>query len=120
MERIDVISLVDVASRFTKAKGMDNVDYQWARTAPGRSANKDQSVGNSLAVLKALRAFNASNKKPIEVFKVQGYDETPKQMLVIYKSEVLRLKGFLLRGGGRKLAMKRPASAFKFIGKADI
>ena len=35
----DVISLVDLAARFSKAKGMDNLDYQWLRTAPGRGSS---------------------------------------------------------------------------------
>ena len=56
----DVISLVDLAARFSKAKGMQELGYQWMRVAPGRGTKKDEKVGNSLAVLKAIRAFNGS------------------------------------------------------------
>lgn len=99
LERRELISLADLAKRFSKAKGMDTLGYSWLRKS--RSA-EEGSTGNGLAVLKALRSFNQSND-PITVYKVAGYDGTNKSTLAINKSEVIRLKGFLLRGAsGRK------------------
>ncbi|GEM_PF-3665210 len=120
MDKKQVISLVELAERFAKAKGMDGVGYQWLRTAPGRGTRKTEKVGNSLAVLKALRAFNERNAKPIQVFKARGYDGTPKQVLVINKSDVIRLKGFLLRGGGRRSLRAKAATPFKIVGQVDV
>jgi len=120
MKHKDVISLVDIASRFAKAKGMSKSGYKWIRMAPGRSSDKDSKVGNSLAVLKAIRAFNASNKKPIKVFKARGYDGTPKLTMVIDKGEVIRLKGFILRGGGNKKALAEKATPFKIVGEVSV
>jgi len=120
MEKKQVISLVELAERFSKAKGMGKVGYQWLRQAPGRSTSKSEKVGNSLAVLKAIRAFNTKNSKPIEVLKARGYDGTPKQVLVINKGEVIRLKGFLLRGGGKRAGKAASATSFKIVGKVDV
>ena len=120
MKHKDVISLVDLATRFSKAKGMNKTGFKWMRMAPGRSANKGKNVGNSLAVLKAVRSFNEANKKPIKVFKARGYDGTPRLAMVIDKSEVLRLKGFILRGGGKKTKPAAKATAFKIIGEVDV
>lgn len=120
MDKKDVISLVEVAERFAKAKGMENVDYQWLRKAPGRGASKEENTGNSLAVLKSIRNFNASNAKPIEVLKARGYDGTPKQVLIIPKNEIIRLKGYVLRGGSGKRGPKQAATSFKIVGKMDF
>jgi len=120
MEIKDVISLVEVAERFAKAKGMEDVGYQWLRKAPGRGASKTDSVGNSLAVLKAIRSFNSNNSKPIEVLKARGYDGTPKQVLIIPKGDVIRLKGYLLRGSSGKRGRKQTTTSFKIVGKMDF
>jgi hypothetical protein len=120
MDLKDVISLVDLAARFAKAKGMDNIDYQWLRTAPGRGSRNRDKVGNSLALLKAIRSFNESNSKPIQVYNAKGYDGTPKKVMVIEKSEIIRLKGFLLRGGSQKRGRTKESTDFKIIGKAEI
>ncbi|MEZ5337385.1 MAG: hypothetical protein R3F46_03895 [bacterium] len=120
MDLKDVISLVDLAARFAKAKGMDNLDYQWLRTAPGRGSSKREKVGNSLAVLKAIRAFNDSNSKAIQVYNAKGYDGTPKKVMVIEKGEIIRLKGFLLRGGSQKRGRTKETTEFKIIGKAEV
>jgi hypothetical protein len=77
MQAKEVISLVDLAERFSKAKGMGKTGYKWMRKAPGRSANKEKQVGNSLAVMKAIRAFNATNSKKIIVYSASGYDGSP-------------------------------------------
>ena len=120
MEKKDVISLVEIAERFAKAKGMDSVGYQWLRKAPGRGASKEEKVGNSLAVLKAIRGFNAGNSKQIAVLKARGYDGTPKQVLIIPKSEIIRLKGYLLRGGRGRRGPKQVATSFKIVGRMDV
>jgi len=120
MDKKHVISLVELAERFAKAKGMDKLGYQWLRKAPGRGAAKNAKVGNSLAVLKGIRAFNAKNNKSIEVLKARGYDGTPKQVLVIKKSDIIRLKGFMLRGGGKAKGAATAATAFKIVGKVDV
>jgi hypothetical protein len=117
----DVISLVDLAVRFDKAKGMEDMGFEWLRRAPGRGSSEDELVGNSLAVLKAIRAFNASNSNPIEVFNASGYDGTAKQVMIISKSDIIRLKGFILRGGGvRKTARRRKEIPFKITGKVPL
>lgn len=120
MDKKHVISLVELAERFAKAKGMAKLGYQWLRKAPGRGASKGTNVGNSLAVLKSIRAFNVKNTKPIEVLKARGYDGTPKQVLVIQKNDIIRLKGFLLRGGGLAKGAAATATAFKIVGKVDL
>lgn len=116
----DVISLVDLAARFSKAKGMQELGYQWMRVAPGRGTKKDEKVGNSLAVLKAIRAFNTSNSRAIEVFNASGYDGTPKKVMVINKSDIIRLKGYMLRGGGKRVRKRKTATPFKIMGKIEI
>lgn len=120
MDRKDVISLVEVAERFSKAKRMGDVGYHWLRKAPGRGASKEENVGNSLAVLKSIRGFNASNAKQIEVLKARGYDGTPKQVLIIPKSQIIRLKGHLQRGSSGKRGPKQVATSFKIVGKMDF
>jgi hypothetical protein len=120
MQAKDVISLVDLAERFAKAKGMGKVGYKWMRKAPGRSANKEKQVGNSLAVMKAVRAFNDSNNKKINVYSASGYDGSPAKVMVIDKSDVIRLKGFILRGGGMRKKSSRKSSPFKILGKVDV
>ncbi len=120
MDKTDVVSLVEVAERFAKAKGMEDVGYQWMRKAPGRGGSKEENVGNSLAVLKAIRNFNNNNPKTIEVLKARGYDGTPKQVLIIPKSDIIRLKGFLLRGAAGKRGRKQAATSFKIVGKMDF
>ena len=120
MEKQTVISLVELAQRFSKAKGMDKLGYQWIRKAPGRSAQKDAMVGNSLAVLKAIRAFNAGSNKPVEVFAARGYDGTPKQVMVIDRADIIRLKGYLLRSTSRKRAPRKSATPFKIVSKVDV
>ena len=120
MDKKHVISLVELAERFSKAKGMEKLGYQWLRKAPGRGTSKGADVGNSLAVLKAIRAFNLKNSKAIEVLKARGYDGTPKQVLVIQKNDIIRLKGFLLRGGGMAMGSATTATPFKIVGKIDL
>ncbi len=121
MELKDVISLSDLALRFNKAKGLDDKGYQWLRKAPGRSANKDEQVGNSLAVRKAIKSFNASNRNRIEVYNAVGYDGTPSKSMVISKDEVIRLKGFIIRGTGKAKASKHTVkAAFKILSKAEV
>jgi hypothetical protein len=121
MELKDVISLSDLAKRFSKAKGLQGLGYEWMRQAPGRSANKDQQVGNSLAVRKAIKAFNAANKKGIEVYNAVGYDSTPRKTMVIDKAEVIRLKGFIARSSqSKKKSRKTTAAAFKIVGKVQV
>jgi len=119
MDKKEVISLIELAQRFAKAKGMGERGYQWLREAPGRSAKKGDKVGNSLAVLKAIRAFNAANSKSIEVFSARGYDGTPKQVMVINKDDIIRLKGYILRSANRKRAVKKSSTPFKIVKKVD-
>ena len=119
MEKKEVISLIDLAARFAKAKGLQNSGYKWMRTAPGRGTKKDLKVGNSLAVLKAIRAFNASNSKPIDIYKATGYDGTPKKTMVIAKAEILRLKGYVQRNKGKTRGKAVKQTAFKIVGKAE-
>lgn len=120
MEKKEVISLIDLAARFAKAKGLQDAGYKWLRTAPGRGTNKEVKVGNSLAVQKAIRAFNSSNSKPIAVYKATGYDGTPKQTMVIAKNEILRLKGFVQRNQGKTRAKDVKQTSFKIVGEADV
>ena len=121
IDQRDVISLVDLAVRFEKAKGMHDLGFDWMRKAPGRGSSKSEKVGNSLAVLKAIRSFNASNTNAIQVYNASGYDGTAKQVMVINKSEIIRLKGFILRGGAeRKSARKKKEIPFKITGKVDL
>jgi hypothetical protein len=119
MEKKEVISLIDLAARFAKAKGLQTAGYKWLRTAPGRGTNKEIKVGNSLAVLKAIHAFNNANSKPIEIYKATGYDGTPKQTMVIAKAEILRLKGYVLRNQGKTRAKDVKQAIFKIVGKAE-
>lgn len=120
MEKKQVVSLVELAERFEKAKGMAGKGYKWLREAPGRSTRKGEKVGNSLAVMKAIRAFNASNKNAIKVYAARGYDGTPKRVMVIAKDDVIRLKGFILRGGRRRGRGRKPPTPFKIVGKVDV
>ena len=99
---------------------MGKAGYKWMRKAPGRSANKDKQVGNSLAVMKAIRALNSTNNKKITIYAASGYDGTPSKVMVINKSDVIRLKGFILRGGGMRKRSARKAAPFKIIGKVDV
>lgn len=116
----EVISLIELAERFSKAKGMDSVGYKWLRQPPGRGSSSGDQIGNSLAVMKAIRAFNSVNNKPIEVFKARGYDGTPKQVLVIDKSDIIRLKGYLLRGGSGRRGRQPSETKFKIVGRVDV
>lgn len=120
MELKQVISLIDLAARFAKAKGMNETGYQWLRMAPGRGTNKTARVGNSLAVMKAIRAFNSTNSKPIQVFNTSGYDGTPKQIIVISKDDVIRLKGYVLRSSTKRTRRRRSATPFKVIGAVEV
>ena len=120
MQKKEVISLVELAERFNKAKGMSALGYQWLRKAPGRGKHKQENVGNSLAVLKAIRSFNSGNYKPIEVFSARGYDGTPKRVMVINKADVIRLKGFIVRGGGVRRQRSKSSTPFKILGKVDV
>ena len=120
MEKKAVISLIELAERFSRAKGMDKLGYQWLRKAPGRAKADDRQVGNSLAVLKAIRIFNANSNRPIEVFKAKGYDDTPKRIMVIGKEDIIRLKGSLLRSRGHLHRRGRPSTRFKILGKVDL
>jgi hypothetical protein len=120
MDLKDCISLVDLAARFAKAKGMAECGYEWQRIAPGRGVDKNTKVGNSLAVLKAIRSFNSTNSKPIQVFNTTGYDGTPKQMMVINKDEVIRLKGYILRGKSKHAAKRKSAAPFKILGEVEV
>jgi hypothetical protein len=117
----DVISLVDLAVRFEKAKGMQDQGFEWMRKAPGRGSKRSEKVGNSLAVLKAIRSFNASNTSGIPVYNASGYDGTAKQVMVIGKADIIRLKGFILRGGGgRGTARRKKEIPFKITGKVEV
>jgi len=121
MQLKDVISLIDLGVRFSKAKGMNERGYQWMRTAPGRGMSKEKKVGNSLAVLKAVRAFNLVNSRSIKVLEASGYDGTPKKMMVISKGDAFRLKGFVLRGsGGKRIRRLKSATPFQILGEAKI
>ena len=120
MDLKQVISLVEVAKRFSKAKGMDTTGYKWLRAAPGRSKDKGKKVGNSLAMLKAIRSFNARNSSKIKVFDASGYDGTPRKVMVIAKSDVSRLKGFLLRAAKKPSPGAKSATPFKIIGEVDV
>jgi hypothetical protein len=120
MDKKEVVSLIELAHRFAKAKNLGDKGYQWLRKAPGRSARKDEMVGNSLAVLKAVRSFNTGASKPIEVFAARGYDGTPKQVMVIAKPDIIRLKGYILRSGTRKRAPKRSSTPFKIVSKVEV
>jgi hypothetical protein len=121
MDKKKYISLVDLAVRFSKAKRLQDSGYKWMRKAPGRGTEKKEGkVGNSLAVLKAIRAFNDSNNNPIEVFKAKGYDGTPKVTQIIAKEDILRLKGFIQRNKGKKSTKEASDTPFKILGKAEV
>jgi hypothetical protein len=120
MDIKEVVSLSELATRFSKAKGMEESGYQWLRQAPGRKKDKDEPVGNSLAVLKAIKSFNSSNKDSIEIYHARGYDGTNKRVMVIPKSEVIRLKGFILRGNSKKPGRKPTATEFRILGKVEM
>jgi hypothetical protein len=121
MEIRDVISLSDLALRFSKAKGMEETGFQWLREAPGRKRDdSDELVGNSLAVLKAIRSFNLSNREPIILYKVAGYDGTNKTTLVIGKQDIIRLKGYILRGAARKPGRKKVAAEFRILEEIEV
>lgn len=121
MERKDVISIAELAKRFSKAKGLGDCGYQWLRQAPGRSANKDEKVGNSLAIMKAIRAFNTANKSPIVLYKATGYDNSPARTTIMAKADILRLKGFIVRSSQAKKPRGKSAAkaAFKIVGKVE-
>ena len=120
MDLKQVISLVDVAIRFSKAKGMDATGYKWLRAAPGRGSNKDEQVGNSLAAMKAIRRFNAKNSKHIKVYAARGYDSTPKKMMVVQKEDVGRLKGYILRSASKPDRGAKAATPFKIISEVEV
>ena len=120
MEKKKFISLVELAERFSKAKGMGTLGFNWLRTAPGRGTRKEEKVGNSLAVRKGIKAFNSANKRAIEVFYARGYDGTPRRIMVINKDDVIRLKGFLLRSGRSRRRRKKREVPFKIIGSVDV
>lgn len=122
MEVRDVISLSDLALRFAGAKGMDETGFQWEREAPGRKRDEDDQelVGNSLAVLKAIRSFNLSNREPIVVYKVAGYDGTNKATLVISKADIIRLKGYILRGAARKPGRRKQVAEFRILEEIEV
>jgi len=122
MESRDVISLSDLALRFSRAKGMDETGYTWEREAPGRKrGDEDQElVGNSLAILKAIRSFNASNREPIAVYKVTGYDGTNKATLTISKAEIIRLKGYILRAATRKPGRRKQPTEFRVLEEIEV
>jgi hypothetical protein len=120
MEITHVISLADVAKRFVKAKGMDGKGFKWLRDAPGRGAKKSEQVGNSLAVMKAIRLFNERNSKPIKAFSARGYDGTPKKIIVMDKADVIRLKGFILRSGSKPGKDAKSATPFKIIDEVKL
>ena len=119
-----MISLAEVAVRFSKAKGMEATGYQWLRIAPGRGADKEKQSGNSLAVQKALRAFNVANSgNPISAYKAKGYDGTPKTSVIMNREDIIRLKGFVLRAAtstGRRGRARREAVPFTIVGKVDL
>ncbi|MCH7471836.1 hypothetical protein IIA79_02670 [bacterium] len=115
----DVISLADLALRFSKAKGMGKLGYQWKRQAPGSQKDKTQKVGNSLAIVKAVKGFNSTNTNPIPVYNAQGYDGTNRKLKVIKKKDVIRLKGYVQRGS-RKPGSKKAATPFKIVSKAEF
>lgn len=120
MKQKEVISLIDLAIRFSKAKGMENYGFDWLRNSPGRGSKNSPKVGNSLATKKAIKAFNSSNKNKIPVYKASGYDSTPRKLYVISKDDVIRLKGFILRGGGAKASTGKKAASFKIIEEVDV
>lgn len=121
MEIRDVIGLSDLALRFAKAKGMDESGYLWLREPPGRKSGEETDhVGNSLAVLKAIRQFNASNREPIAVYKVVGYDGTNRPALVIAKVDVIRLKGYILRGMAQRPGRKKSIAEFRIVEEVEI
>jgi hypothetical protein len=120
MEKKGYISLVELAQRFAKAKGLADKGYKWLRVAPGRSTKKDEQVGNSLAVQKAIRAFNAKSNHPIEVLSARGYDGTPRKVMLIGKDDIIRLKGFITRSGSKRSSASKSATPFKIMGKVDI
>lgn len=120
MKISEVISLIDLAVRFSKAKGMNKCGFVWLRESPGRSKKKSPKVGNSLAVKKTIKAFNGTNKNRIKVYKASGYDSTPRKLYVIAKDDVIRLKGFILRGGGTKVKAGKKATSFKIIEEVAV
>jgi len=115
MERREVISLGDLATRFGKAKGMDTLG-NWMRL--DRSGEFES--GNSLAALKALRSFNEVNPQPIAVYKVAGYDGTKKPTLVISKGDVIRLKGYLLRGARERKGRSPKVVEFRVLEEVQV
>jgi hypothetical protein len=115
IDRREVISLSDLASRFAKAKGMDTLG-NWIRL--DRSGEFES--GNSLAALKALRSFNEVNPLPIAVFKVAGYDGTKKPTLVISKGDVIRLKGYLLRGAKERKGRSPKVVEFRVLEEVKV
>jgi hypothetical protein len=115
IERREVISLAELAARFGKAKGMDTLG-NWMRL--DRSGEFES--GNSLAALKALRSFNEVNPQPIAVYKVAGYDGTKKPTLVIGKGDVIRLKGYLLRGGKERKSRSPKVVEFRVLEEVQI
>jgi hypothetical protein len=122
MDVRDVISLSDLALRFSRAKGMEETGFQWEREAPGRKRGDEDGelVGNSLAVLKAIRTFNASNREPITLYKVAGYDGTNKPTLVISKAEIIRLKGYILRGASKKPGRRKQPAEFRILEEIEV
>jgi hypothetical protein len=121
VDRRDVISLAALAVRFSRSKGMDETSFQWLRETPGRKRSDDaEPVGNSLAVLKALRSFNATNAQPIAVYKVTGHDGTNKKTLVISKADIIRLKGYILRGATERRGRQPKVVEFRVLEEMEI
>jgi len=77
-------------------------------------------VGNSLAVLKALRTFNGTNPRPIAVYRVTGHDGTNKKTLVINKADIIRLKGYILRGAAERPGRQPKVVEFRVLEKIEV
>ena len=73
--------------------------------------------GNSLALLKAVRLHNVQAAKPIQVLKAKGYDGTPSEVLVIKRTELDRLRNFLLKADSKKPSASFKRTEFKILTK---
>jgi predicted RNase H-like HicB family nuclease len=76
--------------------------------------------GSSIAVQRAIVAYNISNPKPIEVYKATGYDGTPAMYLVISTQDMRLLKGFLLKEAGQLIVADVPTTRFRIIEKLAL